>query len=178
MAHAQANAGIKNALRAGVTTIEHGIWLDDEALHLLRDLRALVPTLVAPQWVIRHAETGRMPAYALAKGREVVADHRESVRRAVAAGVAIAFGTDSGVGPHGSNGEELLMLRELGMPPDELHPERDDGRRPRAALQDRAGTLAAGAFGDLIGVPGDPLADLALLARPGASTWSSRAARW
>jgi imidazolonepropionase-like amidohydrolase len=166
MAHAQANAGIKNALRAGVSTIEHGIWLDDEALHLLRDDRALVPTLVAPQWVIRHAETGRMPAYALAKGREVVADHRESVRRAVAAGVAIAFGTDSGVGPHGSNGEELLLLRELGMPPDDCIRSATTVAARVLALRDRAGTLGAGAFGDLIGVPGDPLADLALLARP------------
>jgi imidazolonepropionase-like amidohydrolase len=102
MAHAQASEGIKNALRAGVTTIEHGIWLDDDAIELMLDGgNALVPTLVAPLWVIRHAEAGRMPRWAEEKGRAVYADHRESIRRAIEAGVTIAFGTDTGVGPHG-----------------------------------------------------------------------------
>ncbi len=165
MAHAQANAGIKNALRAGVSTIEHGIWLDDEAVQLLQDGRALVPTLVAPQWVIRHGEAGRMPAYAVEKGRAVAVDHRASIRLAIDAGVAVAFGTDTGVGPHGSNGEELLLLHELGMDPADCIRSATTAAAHVLGLDGRAGSLAEGAFGDLVGVPGDPLDDLGLLAR-------------
>ena len=96
MAHAQATAGIKNALSAGVATIEHGIWLDDDAIEMMLDGgRALVPTLVAPLWVIRHAEAGRMPKWAADKGRAVFEDHKASVRRAIEARVTIAFGARS-----------------------------------------------------------------------------------
>src|SRR5437660_11843925 len=118
MAHAQANAGIKNALKAGVATIEHGIWLDGDAIEMMLDgHNALIPTLVAPHWVIRHAEAGRMPPYAIAKAKAVIEDHKASIKQAIESGVKIAFGTDTGVGPHGSNGEELLLMRELGMKP-------------------------------------------------------------
>ncbi len=166
MAHAQANAGIKNALQGGVATIEHGIWLDGDAIEMMLDGgNALIPTLVAPQWVIRHAEAGKMPAYAADKAREVVKDHIASIRMAVEAGVKIAFGTDTGVGPHGSNGEEFLLMQQLGMEPIDCI---------RAATTVAAktigmhgvGTLAQGSWGDLIGVPGDPLSDLTLLSNP------------
>jgi imidazolonepropionase-like amidohydrolase len=167
MAHAQASEGIKNALRAGVATIEHGIWLDDDAIELMLDGgNALVPTLVAPLWVIRHAEAGRMPRWAEEKGRAVYADHRESIRRAIEAGVTIAFGTDTGVGPHGTQGEEFLVLRELGMSPlDCLRSATTVAARVIGA-EAWAGSLDPGKFGDLIGVPGDPLEDLELVARP------------
>jgi imidazolonepropionase-like amidohydrolase len=167
MAHAQATAGIKNALRAGVATIEHGIWLDDEAVHLLHgDGRALVPTLVAPVWVVRHAQRGRMPAYAIEKGRTTAEDHRTSIRLAIEAGVTIAFGTDAGVGPHGANGEELLLMRELGLPAADCIRSATTIAARVLGLEGSAGTLSVGAFGDLIGVPGDPVDDLDLLARP------------
>ena len=166
MAHAQAAAGIKNALRGGVSTIEHGIWIDDEALDLfMSGDHALVPTMVAPVWVTRHSEAGRMPAYAAEKGRTLAADHRASVKRAVDAGVPIAYGTDTGVGPHGSNGEELLLLRELGLPAADCVRSATTVAARVLGLEGRAGTLAEGAFGDLIGVPGDPLEDLTLLAK-------------
>ncbi len=165
MAHAQAAAGIKNALRGGVSTIEHGIWIDDEALDLFQDGdRALVPTLVAPQWVVRHSEAGRMPAFAAEKGRDVAVDHRTSVRRAIEAGVPIAFGTDTGVGPHGSNGEELLMMNDLGMPAAGCIRSATTVAARVLGLEGRAGILAEGAFGDVVGVAGDPLDDLGLLA--------------
>jgi len=167
MAHAQANAGIKNALRAGVATIEHGIWLDGDAIEMLLDGgRTLVPTLVAPLWVIRHADRGRMPAWAADKGRAVFEDHKASVRLAIESGVDVAFGTDTGVGPHGSNGEEFLLLHELGMSPDACLRAATTVAARVVGWDGQAGTLAPGAFGDLIGVPGDPLADLELVARP------------
>jgi imidazolonepropionase-like amidohydrolase len=166
MAHAQANAGIKNALQAGVATIEHGIWLDGDAIEMFLDgARALVPTLVAPLWVIRHAEQGRMPAWAADKGRAVFEDHKASIRLAIESGVEVAFGTDSGVGPHGSNGEEFLLLHELGMSPDDCLRAATSVAAKVVGWEGQAGTLAPGAFGDLVGVAGDPLENLELVAR-------------
>jgi imidazolonepropionase-like amidohydrolase len=166
MAHAQANAGIKNALQAGVATIEHGIWLDGDAIEMMLDgSRALVPTLVAPLWVIRHADQGRMPAWAADKGRAVFEDHKASVRLAIESGVQIAFGTDTGVGPHGSNGEEFLLLHDLGMSPANCLRSATTVAAQVVGWEGQAGTLAAGAFGDVIGVPGDPLENLELVAR-------------
>ncbi|MDR0360520.1 MAG: amidohydrolase family protein [bacterium] len=167
MAHAQAAEGIKNALRGGVSTIEHGIWLDDDALEMLLDGgNALVPTLVAPLWVLRHAENGRMPSWAADKARAVFEDHKRSIGRAIEAGVTIAFGTDTGVGPHGSNGEEFLLLHELGLAPLECLRSATTVAARTIGWEGQVGTLAAGAHGDVIGVPGDPLADLDLVAKP------------
>src|SRR5581483_1387033 len=103
MSHAQSTVGIKNAVRAGVRSIEHGIYLDDEAIELMLERDAyLVPTLVAPTGVLRAAEAGApIPANVLQKAAEVIEAHRDSFRRAAEAGVRIAMGTDSGVTPHG-----------------------------------------------------------------------------
>jgi len=166
MAHAQATEGIKNALRGGVATIEHGVWLDDDCCEMMLDGgRTLVPTLVAPLWVMRHAEAGRMPAWATDKARAIFEDHKRSFQRALAAGVRIAFGTDTGVGPHGSMGEEFLLMNELGMSP-------LDCLRSATAVAAEViglagvGVLREGSWGDVIGVPGDPLENLELVARP------------
>src|SRR6185295_15190741 len=110
MAHAQGTQGIKNAVRAGVESIEHGIWLDDEVIdEMKRSGTFLVPTLVAPVWVLRNAEKqpGSVLPQAVRKTKEVMADHQASITRAIGAGVRIAMGTDSGVGPHGYNAEEI-----------------------------------------------------------------------
>ncbi|MHB8571944.1 MAG: metal-dependent hydrolase family protein [Candidatus Dormibacteria bacterium] len=169
MAHAQATQGIRNALEGGVSTIEHGVWLDDDCLELMLDLRrALVPTLVAPQWVIRHSEAGRMPDWAREKARLVRDDHIASVKRAVEAGVTVAFGTDTGVGPHGSMGEEFLLLRDCGLSPLDCIRSATTVAAAVIGVGGRAGTLAPGAWGDVIGVRGNPLEDLALLSRTDA----------
>ena len=125
---------------------------------------ALVPTLVAPHWVIRHAEAGKMPAYAIGKAKAVIDDHKASIKLAIESGVKIAFGTDTGVGPHGTNGEEFLLMRDLGMEPLDCI---------RAATNVAAdtigmpgvGRLDSGSWADLIGVQGDPLANLELVAK-------------
>jgi imidazolonepropionase-like amidohydrolase len=166
MAHAQANAGIKNALIGGVATIEHGIWLDGDAIEMMLDGgNALIPTLVAPQWVIRHTEAGKMPAFAADKARLVVQDHKSSIRMAIEAGVKIAFGTDTGVGPHGTNGEEFLLMRELGMEPIDCIRAATTVAAQTIGMKG-VGSLAPGSWGDLLGVPGDPREDLKLLAEP------------
>jgi imidazolonepropionase-like amidohydrolase len=166
MAHAQAAAGIKNALRGGVRTIEHGIWLDDEALELLADGRTLVPTLVAPDWVARHADAGRMPKWAADKARDVAQDHTRSFTAAVQARRRIAFGTDAGVGPHGTNGEEFLRMQRGGMDAADCLRAATTVAADVLGLAGQVGMLAPGAYGDLIGVPGDPLGNLELVAKP------------
>jgi imidazolonepropionase-like amidohydrolase len=117
MAHAQSTEGIKNAIRAGIRSIDHGIFLDDEAIAMMLERGTyLVPTLVAPQGVIDAAENGAsIPEDSVTKAREVVGIHRESFRRAVEAGVKVAMGTDSGVTPHGENLRELVLMEEGGM---------------------------------------------------------------
>ncbi len=119
MSHAQAAAGIKAAVRNGVRSIEHGVYLDDEGIELMLDRGAwLVPTLIAPRAVLSMADAGAgLPPEMVAKARMVVDVHTEAVRGAVAAGVKIAMGTDSGVGPHGNNLDELRLMVECGMSP-------------------------------------------------------------
>jgi imidazolonepropionase-like amidohydrolase len=169
MSHAQSNRGIKNAIQAGVASIEHGIYLDDEAIAMMIERGVyLVPTLVAPQDVIAMAEArpGLMPAYAVAKAREVIGAHRESFRRAVAAGVKVAMGTDSGVGPHGGNARELGLMVEHGMTPMQAIVASTRSSAELLRLDDRLGTLAPGKLADLLLVDGDPLADIHILADP------------
>lgn len=117
LAHAQGTAGIKNAILGGVRSIEHGIYLDDETIQLMLDHKVfLVPTLVAPAAVLRTAKSSRgMSERVVAKAEAVVEIHRAAVARAIEAGVRVAFGTDTGVGPHGQNLEELVLMADCGM---------------------------------------------------------------
>ena len=158
MAHAQATEGIKNAVRAGVRSIEHGIYLDDEAIQLMLDRRTyLVPTLIAPIGVLEAAEAGAMVTdAALAKAREVVDVHRESVRRAVAAGVRVAMGTDSGVTPHGDNLRELELMEQCGMRPEDVLVATTSVAAELMGLERELGTLEAGKRADVVVVEGDP----------------------
>jgi imidazolonepropionase-like amidohydrolase len=114
MAHAQATEGIKAAIRNGIRSIEHGIYLDEEAIAMMVERGVwLVPTLAAPRAVIASAEAGtRLDENVLAKARGVLESHTESFRAAVEGGVKIAMGTDSGVGPHGRNLEELALMAD------------------------------------------------------------------
>jgi len=170
MAHAQSNRGIKNAIVAGVASIEHGIYLDDEAIAMMLERGVyLVPTLVAPQDVVDAAEAnpGTLPAYAIEKATHVIEDHRRSFRMAVEAGVKIAMGTDTGVGPHGGNAPELdLMSRYGGMSSMQAITASTRVAAELLHLDGQTGTLAAGKLADLLVVQGDPLADLGILAQP------------
>lgn len=157
MAHAISATGIKNAVRAGIRSIEHGIYLDDEAIALLLEHDAyLVPTLVAPQGVIDAAEAGAaLDESVVAKARAVVSAHRESFRRAVAAGVQIAMGTDSGVVPHGRNLREIELMAECGMPPLAALAAATSGAARLLRLEDEVGRIAPGLLADLVHITGD-----------------------
>ena len=167
MAHAQSNRGIKNAIEAGIASIEHGIYLDDEAIAMMLERGVyLVPTLVAPQDVldIAQSDPGLMPAYAVEKSRQVLVEHRTSFRRAVAAGVKVAMGTDSGVGPHGGNARELgLMVEHGGLTPMQALVASTRAAAELLRLDDQLGTAVPGKLADLLVVDGDPLADVRVL---------------
>jgi imidazolonepropionase-like amidohydrolase len=169
MAHAQSLQGIKNALKAGIASIEHGIWLDDEAIQMMLDRDVyLVPTLKAPEDVVREAEAhpGMMPDYAVQKSRAVMADHRASFRRAVEAGVKVAMGTDSGVGPHGENAREVVLMAQNGMTPMQAIVATTSMAAKLLHMDSEVGTLAAGKLADILVVDGDPLADITHIADP------------
>ena len=159
MAHAQATLGIKNAIRAGIRSIEHGIYLDDEAIELMLDRGTwLVPTLVAPRGVLAAADAGAaLPDAVLAKAREVVDVHRASFARAVSAGVKVAMGTDSGVTPHGENLRELELMVEGGLTPMQAIVATTRSAAELMGLDDELGTLEPGKRADLVVVSGDPL---------------------
>lgn len=166
MAHAQGAEGIKNAIRAGIHSIEHGMFIDDEVIELMLEAGTfLVPTLVAPVGVIEQAEeTGRMPEYALKKAKETIAAHRESIARAYRAGVKIAMGTDAGVVPHGTNLRELGLMADLGMSPMEVLVATTRTAAECLGWEDRVGTLEAGKLGDVVVTSVDPLTDIHALA--------------
>jgi len=157
MAHAQAAAGIKAAIRAGVRSIEHGIYLDDEAIELMIERGTwLVPTLVAPRGVIDAAEAGAaIPEASLSKARAVVDIHRQSFARAAAAGVKVAMGTDSGVTPHGRNLDELVLMTEAGMTPAQALVAATQSAAQLLGVDDELGALEVGKRADIVVVDGD-----------------------
>jgi imidazolonepropionase-like amidohydrolase len=158
MAHAQGTPGIKNALRAGVRSIEHGIFLDDECIELLLEQDAwLVPTLLAPQALLRAVDAGaQLPAAVVEKARAVVEVHAESVGRAIEAGVKIAMGTDSGVFEHGINTDELELMRAAGLTPAQSLVAATSEAAALLGLGDRIGRVAESMRADLVVVSGDP----------------------
>ncbi len=166
MSHAQATQGIKNAVLAGVESIEHCIYPDDETLdEMKRRGTFMVPTLIAPVWALRYAERmpGSLHPQSIRKAGEVVDAHKEAFRRALASGVRIAFGTDQGVGPHGRNAEELEMMVEAGMTPMQAIVAATKTASECIHMSNEVGTLEAGKLADLLIVDGDPLADISIL---------------
>ena len=159
MAHAQGAAGVKAAIRAGVRSIEHGIYLDDEAIEMMLDRGTyLVPTLAAPLGVLDAAAAGAaIPADQVHKAREVVDAHRESVRRAIEAGVPVALGTDAPISPHGQNLRELELLVAAGMTPVQALLAATLTAARLCGLDDELGTIEPGKRADLVLVAGDPL---------------------
>lgn len=158
MAHAQATDGIKAAVRAGIRSIEHGIYLDDEAIGMMLAAGTwLVPTLTAPASVLEAAKNGaQFPDGVLAKAEAVIDAHNASFAAAVAAGVKVAMGTDSGVGPHGSNLRELALMAAGGMTPQDVLVATTRSAAELLGVDADCGTLTPGKLADIVVVDGDP----------------------
>ncbi len=164
-AHSHAMEGTKAALQAGVDSVEHGTFLDDETIRLFKEKNAyLVPTMLAPVATLAQARAGQLGAAAAAKvgqGRSAVPNHE----RAIKAGVKIAFGTDSGVSVHGENAREFALLVERGLTPTQAIAAATVNAATLLDRQDSIGALKPGMDADLIAVEGDPLKDVTRLER-------------
>jgi imidazolonepropionase-like amidohydrolase len=159
MAHAQATDGIKAAIRTGIRSIEHGIYLDEEAIGMMLDHGTfLVPTLSAPRGVFAARDAGiPVPDLYIEKCEMVIEVHTQSIRRAIEAGVKVAMGTDSGVCPHGQNARELALMAECGMSPTDALVATTRTAADLLGVSDTLGTIEPGKIADLVVVDGDPL---------------------
>ena len=164
-AHAHGADGIKAALRAGVDSIEHGTYLDDEAIALFVETGAyLVPTVHAGKFVAEKAEVdGFYPPAIRDKASAVGPLIQDALGRAYAGGVKIAFGTDCGVGVHGTNAREFVYMHEAGIPAMDCLVMATVNAADLCGITDQVGTLEVGKYADLIAVPGNPLENLDLL---------------
>ena len=161
-AHAHGAEGAKRAIRAGIDSIEHGSFLDDEALDLMKARGTyLVATLMAGEGLRERLQKGAyFPPQVEAKARAALASRDQMFRKAVQKKVRIAFGTDSGVYPHGRNAEEFRHMVALGMRPIDALKSATSVDAELFGIADRVGTLEAGKLADIIAVPGDPTADI------------------
>ena len=166
-AHAQATQGIKNGILAGVDSIEHGIYLDEEACQLMRERNtALVPTLAYFYRIATLGEGLGSPAYAVRKAREVVEAHMKSFALAMRMGLRIGMGTDfegSPLFPHGENGMELELMVQGGMPERDVIVAATATNAAILGIDKKVGTVEPGKIADLIAVPGKPLKDIGAL---------------
>jgi imidazolonepropionase-like amidohydrolase len=165
--HAHGNEGIRRAILAGVDSIEHGTFLTDETIALMKERGVWwVPTNMAGEWVAQKAaEPGYFPEIVRPKAAEIGPLMKITFRKAYRAGVKIAFGTDSGVSPHGENAHEFELMVEGGMPPLEAILTATRNAAELLKISDRLGTLEAGKLADVIAVEGDPLADITAMRR-------------
>jgi imidazolonepropionase-like amidohydrolase len=161
--HAIGNAGIKNALRAGIDSIEHGFYLDAEAIDLfLKNGAYLCPTLIAVDQIVTHGEEGGIPDWVVRKAASEGEHHEASFRLAVSAGVKIAAGTDAGTpfNPHGDLNREIMKMVEFGLEPMKALQAATRNAAENMNLLDSIGTVEAGKVADLVLIDGDPLADI------------------
>jgi imidazolonepropionase-like amidohydrolase len=168
-AHAHGATGVKNAVRAGITSIEHAYFLDDEGIELmLRHGTYLVPTSAAVKLVVRHGTEAGIPCWAVAKAASALDSHAESCLKAYKAGVKMAMGTDCGTpyNRHGENLQELEALVEVGLDVMDVIKMATNNAAHLLGLGERIGTVESGKEADLLVVDGDPLADIALLKDP------------
>jgi imidazolonepropionase-like amidohydrolase len=164
-AHAHGAEGMKRAIRAGVRSIEHGTFMDEEAMTLMKERGTFyVPTILAGVTVAEQAKVdGFFPEIIRPKAAAIGPQIVDTFGRAHAAGVRIAFGTDSGVSKHGQNGREFRYMVEAGMTPMEAIRAATVSCAELLEVEDRLGSIEAGKIADLIAVAGDPLDDITLL---------------
>jgi len=161
-AHAHGAEGAKRAIRAGINSIEHGSFLDDEALDMMKARGTyLVPTLMAPDYLRQKLDAGvYFPPKIAAKARDAIASIQSMFKRALAKGVRIGLGTDAAVYPHGLNAGEFHLMVDLGMKPVDALKAGASSDAELLGLDKQVGSLEAGKLADVVAVPGDPIADI------------------
>lgn len=166
-AHAHGTEGIKRAIRGGVASIEHGTFLDDEAMRLMKERGVYyVPTISAGQYVYERArEPGFLPELVRPKALAVGPQIQKTFAKAWKAGVPIMFGTDTGVSAHGQNAREFALMVDAGMPAMAAIRSATSVPAKFLGIDDRVGSIGVGKQADLVAVPGDPLADISALQR-------------
>ena len=167
MAHAQGLQGVKQCIEAGIHSIEHGIYLDDESVKLMKEKEMyLVPTLLAPLSVIEFAAELGMSENSINKSKQVMQDHIDSFKKAHQAGVKIAMGTDAGVFKHGTNLRELELMVEHGMTEMEAIIASTKTAAECLGYDDELGIIEVGKKADFILLDQNPLEDIAVLRDP------------
>jgi len=172
--HGIGNEGIKNALRAGIDSVEHGVHLDQEALDLLLSNDAyLVPTLSAVHHIVEKGTEAGIPEYAVTKAKRSYDAHLRSFGAALAAGVKLAMGTDASTpfNEHGRNLYELALMVQNGLSPLEAIRVSTSGGAQLLKWDDRIGTIEKGKLADLVLIDGDPLEDITLLQTAVVGVW-------
>ena len=164
-AHAHGAEGMKRAVRAGVRTIEHGTFMDDETIRLMKKHGAYyVPTIMAGKWVEEKAKVpGFFPALVRPKAASIGPIIQDTFAKAYKEGVQIAFGTDSGVSAHGDNAQEFFFMVEAGMPAMAAIQSATMVTAEVLEVTDKLGSIEQGKLADIIAVKGDPIADISLL---------------
>ena len=161
-AHAHGAEGAKRAIRAGINSIEHGSFLDEEALDMMKARGTyLVPTLMAPDYLRQKLDAGvYFPPKIAAKARDAIASIQSMFKRALAKGVRIGLGTDAAVYPHGLNAGEFHLMVDLGMKPVDALKAGTSSDAELLGLDKQIGSLETGKLADVVAVPGDPIADI------------------
>ena len=166
-AHAHGAAAIKQAVAAGVDSIEHGSFIDAEAIRLMKEKGTyLVPTLYLADWFIENYQRLRVPEFMVEKAKVVMPAARKNIEAAFKAGVKVAFGTDAAVYPHGLNAREFAVMVKLGLTPMQSIQAATVNAADLLGWSDRVGSIESGRFADIVAVSGDPIQDVTQLEHP------------
>ncbi len=161
--HAQGTSGIQNAVRAGIDSIEHGIFLDQKTVDMMVEKDVfLVPTLAAPYWISEKGREAGIPEYAVKKSDAVIEDHVNSFKMAYQGGVKIAMGTDAGTpfNEHGKNTYEIRLMVKHGMSPMEAIKTATHRSAELLGISDEVGSIEPGKQADLLVLAANPLSDI------------------
>ncbi len=166
-AHAHGAQGIAWASEAGVDSIEHGTYIDDNAIKIMKAHGTyLVPTQYLGDWMRENAAKIGLPAMYAEKMKAVTSVSRQNLKHAFEAGVKVAFGTDAAVYPHGLNAHEFAVYVQMGLTPLQAIQTATVNAADLLGWSDRIGTLEPGKFADIVAVDGDPTKDVTLLEHP------------
>jgi len=168
-AHSQSLEGSRNAVYAGMDSIEHGVGLDDELVdEMARRGTFLVPTFSAPANILELGEEAGIPAEFVVNTRRLFDEHVAGFQRAVKAGVKIAMGTDAGTpfNIHGENAREIILMTEYGFPADEAIRSATSRAAELLGMEERIGSVAVGRWADFLILNGNPLDDISIFRDP------------